>query len=365
MPSEAQSFVESDLGGNGFEVAQPRQNFPGADTGAPPPTPAAAAAAAAAATTDREGKPTRTSDRNDGGGGSGRGGSRNGGKSAAKEFPLASINAMSCLSRPLATQRGWSPGNGDTTKSLVRAYYAAGKGSQRARRIAARLFCLTGFCLLPVTPDDARVLCEAAGDSLEWGLGETEKPRLVTRPPVRETREQKRALLLRIKVRAGWIMSICVGVLKCGKIGVIGCLEIGSSAALRCRRFLSAQRMTCLIPGTYSRECKQARVCSVRYQYSRYRYGCHTELTEVSGTGTDVVPNLLKCPVPVLMLYRNYPSVRYRYESLYRYRRYRYPCHTELTEVSGTGIDVVPNLPKCPVPVLMTYRTYRSFRCRY
>ena len=30
---------------------------------------------------------------------------------------------------------------------------------------------------------------------------------------------------------------------------------------------------------------------------------------------------------------------------MYRYRRYRYPCRTELTKVSGTGIDVVPNLP--------------------
>ena len=51
-------------------------------------------------------------------------------------------------------------------------------------------------------------------------------------------------------------------------------------------------------------------------------------------------------------------------------------CRTELTEVSGTGmkvctgsggigIYVVPNLPKCPVPVLMSYHTYRSARYRY
>ena len=100
---------------------------------------------------------------------------------------------------------------------------------------------------------------------------------------------------------------------------------------------------------------KFTRVCSVRYRYSRYRYGCRTEVTEMSGTGIDVAPNLPKCPVPVLMLYRTYRSVRYRYESLYRYRRYRYPYRTELTEVSGTGVDVVPNLPECPVPVLMSY----------
>ena len=40
----------------------------------------------------------------------------------------------------------------------------------------------------------------------------------------------------------------------------------------------------------------------------------------------------------------------------YRYSRYRYECRTKVTEVSGTGIDVVPNVPKCPVPVLMSYR---------
>ena len=84
----------------------------------------------------------------------------------------------------------------------------------------------------------------------------------------------------------------------------------------------------------------------------------------MSGTGSDVVPNLPKCPVPVMMLYRTYRSVRYRYESMYRYRRYRYPYRTELTEVSGTGVDVVPKLPKCPLPVLMSYRTCRSVRYR-
>ena len=49
----------------------------------------------------------------------------------------------------------------------------------------------------------------------------------------------------------------------------------------------------------------------------------------------------------------------------YRYTVYWCGCRTELTKVSGTGIDVVPNLPKCPVPMLMSYRTYRSVRCRY
>ena len=30
-------------------------------------------------------------------------------------------------------------------------------------------------------------------------------------------------------------------------------------------------------------------------------------------------------------------------------------CRTDFTEVSATGIDVVPNVPKYPVPVSMLY----------
>ena len=43
-----------------------------------------------------------------------------------------------------------------------------------------------------------------------------------------------------------------------------------------------------------------SRVCSVRYRYSRCRYGCRTELTEVSGAGLDVVHSLPNCTVPVI-----------------------------------------------------------------
>ena len=75
------------------------------------------------------------------------------------------------------------------------------------------------------------------------------------------------------------------------------------------------------------------------YRYRRCRYWCRTELTEVSGTGVYVVPNLTKCPVPVLIPYRSYRRFRYRYWQ-----------RTELTGVSGTGVDVVPNLPRCLVP---------------
>ncbi|CAM9390791.1 unnamed protein product, partial [Sphacelaria rigidula] len=59
------------------------------------------------------------------------------------------VNATSCLVRPLAAQRGWKGRPGDDTKTLMRAYYAERRGSQRARLVAARLFCVTGYCLLP------------------------------------------------------------------------------------------------------------------------------------------------------------------------------------------------------------------------
>ena len=110
------------------------------------------------------------------------------------------------------------------------------------------------------------------------------------------------------------------------------------------------------------------------------RYG-----TGILGTGINVVPNLPKCPVPVLMLYRNYrsgikvcsgtggtgidvpklpkcpvPVLMYRTYRRVPYRNwctevteqsvwYQYLGRTELTEVPGTGIDAVPNLPKCSV----------------
>ena len=76
-----------------------------------------------------------------------------------------------------------------------------------------------------------------------------------------------------------------------------------------------------------------------------------------------VVPILPRCPVPALMLYRY--RYRLRYMRAYRYCRYRYWCRTELTEGSGTGVEVVPNLPEFPVSVLIGYRTYRSIRYRY
>ena len=83
-----------------------------------------------------------------------------------------------------------------------------------------------------------------------------------------------------------------------------------------------------------SRNVLRTRVCSVRYRYSRYRYGCR--------------PNVPKCPVPVSILYRNYGS-----------------GIKVCTGTGGTGIDVVQKLTKCPVPFWMSYRSYRSVRYRY
>lgn len=130
------------------------------------------------------------------------------GKTAEEEFPLSEVNATSCLPRPLATQRGWKAREGDGSNTLLDEYYSAAPGSQRARRIAARLFCLTGFCLIPQAAEDARLLCTAAGDSFDWGFEETEEPRLVTRPCRRETREQMKELVLRIKVRV-CTLAVC------------------------------------------------------------------------------------------------------------------------------------------------------------
>ena len=124
-----------------------------------------------------------------------------------------------------------------------------------------------------------------------------------------------------------------------------------------------------------------------------YGCGCRTELTKVSGTGMDVVPNLPKCGVRVWMSYRTYQRVgegygcfikltkgvgygtaactrtrtrphvfqqgRTRYQGILQreYRTYQsvgygYGCRTELTKGSGTGMEIVPSLPKCRVRVM-------------
>ena len=203
MPSEAQPLMDSDLDDGRAEHATAV-----AAVAAAAPAPAPASASPSSTNKGGEsaaGKETAATDSGDGKskpGGSSEAGS-SGNTTPSEEFPLSSVNATSCLSRSLAAQRGWALGDQDTRKQLFRAYYAAASGSQRARRIAARLFCLTGYALSPVAPEDARVLCAAAGDGMDWGLDETE-PRLVSQPIRRETKEQKRELVLRIKVRS-WL----------------------------------------------------------------------------------------------------------------------------------------------------------------
>ena len=117
------------------------------------------------------------------------------------------------------------------------------------------------------------------------------------------------------------------------------------------------------------------------------------KLIKVLGTGMDIVPNLSKCRVRVWMPYRAYQSVGYgyggftkltkgvgygtaactrtrtrprafqqgrtRYQGIFQreYRTYQsvgygYGCRTELTKASGTGMEVLPILPKCRVRVI-------------
>lgn len=190
MPSEAQPLVDSELGSDGIS----------------PPASGAGNAATSEVSTKRstgDHVTEKYAESASKGNVVGKDGKINDLQTAAQAFPLSSVNATSCLMAPLAVQRGWKARPGESSRSLVRAYHAAPAGSQRARRIAARLFCLTGYCLLPVTPDDARVLCRAAGDSFDWGLDEEEGPRLVSHPQRRKTREQKRELVMQIKVRVG------------------------------------------------------------------------------------------------------------------------------------------------------------------
>ena len=84
------------------------------------------------------------------------------------------------------------------------------------------------------------------------------------------------------------------------------------------------------------------------------------------GNGSRTRGNLILMSIyggPGFMPYQLYYSVRYRHR-----------CRTDTgtnsgtnvrTGTGGTGIDVIPNLPMCPVPVSMSYRTYRSVRYQY
>ena len=77
----------------------------------------------------------------------------------------------------------------------------------------------------------------------------------------------------------------------------------------------------------------------------------------MSGTGIEVVPNLPRCRVPVLSLCReNTRAPGIAVESTTVSGVYL-SGRTELTEVWGTGIDFVPNLTGVFGRVLRAYRT--------
>ena len=65
----------------------------------------------------------------------------------------------------------------------------------------------------------------------------------------------------------------------------------------------------------------------------------------VPGVSLVGVPNMPQCRVPLLRSYRTYRSVGYRYL-----------INTDLTEVSGAGIEFVPNHSGVFGRVLRTYR---------
>ena len=81
------------------------------------------------------------------------------------------------------------------------------------------------------------------------------------------------------------------------------------------------------------------------YKSSGYGHGSLTELTEVPGRYTNVVP----VPVPV-------PGYFYKGTPVPRVLSHG---HTELTEVSGTGMNV-KNSQNFRVGVWMLYKTHRS-----
>ena len=106
----------------------------------------------------------------------------------------------------------------------------------------------------------------------------------------------------------------------------------------------------------------------------RYEYESLAELTEVPGMGMEVLQNLQKFRVWVWKSYRTHRSCGYGMEVLLNSQKFRVRhtnvlprvlCHgrTDLTQVLGTGINVVQYLQKFRVRVSKSYRSHRS--CGY
>ena len=86
------------------------------------------------------------------------------------------------------------------------------------------------------------------------------------------------------------------------------------------------------------------------HRKSGYGYECSTQLTEVPGTGTsDVLQNFHKFRISRSSGYcgtgvQNFQKFRAGMKILYPYPRYLRHWRGELTEVPGTGMNVLQNL---------------------
>ena len=112
-------------------------------------------------------------------------------------------------------------------------------------------------------------------------------------------------------------------------------------------------------------------ISPVSYRTNACPPGFLSRYSGARGSVIEQISNLLKCRGPIS---KKYPTDR---SVVYRYRR-----STELDEVSCAGIETIPNLPKCGVPVpdehpyprycgrgyipvSTSYRAYRSFEFWY
>ena len=121
------------------------------------------------------------------------------------------------------------------------------------------------------------------------------------------------------------------------------------------------------VPGYFAAGVPNLQKCWVQvwtsyrtYPSVRYGYGCRTKLTKGSGTGMDVVPSLQKGSGMVrLLVLVPVPDLGYFNRAVPGTRVFS-SGSSKLTTLSGTGMDVVPNLPKCRVRVWNSYQAYQS-----